>query len=34
MEYSEKGSCAYGLEQQAWINFMDFLDDCAGIIII
>ena len=33
MEYSEKGSHAYELEQQAWINFIDFLDDCAGMFI-
>ena len=33
VQYSEKGSHTYKLEQQAWINFIDFLDDCSGVLI-
>lgn len=34
VQYSEKGTHSYELEQQAWIHFIDFLDDCAGGLYI
>ena len=30
VQYSAKGSHTYTMEQQAWINFIDFLDACEG----
>ena len=30
VDYSAKSSRTYALEQQAWINFIDFLDECEG----
>ena len=29
--YSEKGSKYRNAEEQTWINFVDFLDECEGI---
>ena len=28
------GTHSYELEQQAWIHFIDFLDDCTGELYI
>ena len=30
VKYSEQGSSIYPFEQQAWVHFIDFLDECAG----
>ena len=32
IEYSEKGSSRRGSEEQAWVHFVDFLDECEGVI--
>ena len=29
-EFSEEGSNQHRVEEQAWINFVDFLDECEG----
>ena len=31
VKYSEQGSSFYPFEQQAWVHFIDFLDECAGM---
>ena len=33
VRYSEQGSNFYPLEQQAWVHFVDFKDECAGVWI-
>ena len=34
VQYCEKGSLLRAAEEQTYIHFVDFLDECAGIIII
>jgi len=34
MQYSEKGTMRRRLEEQAYIHFKDFLDECEGIVDI
>ena len=30
VQFSEEGSNLRRMEEAAWINFLDFLDDCEG----
>ena len=30
VQFSEEGSNVRKMEEQAWINFLDFLDECEG----
>jgi len=31
VQFSERGTRAYELQQQTWIHFVDFMDECAGM---
>ena len=31
VNFSDRGSSFYHLEQQAWVHFIDFLDECDGV---